>query len=470
MRVRHESNGAKVIITLNDMSGYFIDGGHGRVPVPALSRGKPAPTATASILKVAHFLWERACPAKGPVQTPSYVTQGPVVKSTPQFPRPLGIVCLGILQILVWGGSFFLMAVMADPISRDTGWPSQWVYGALSLSLMVSALCAPLSSRLVARYGGRPQMAASGAVVAVGLLIMAASHSLVVFLLAWAVIGVGMAMGLYEALFSTLGGLYGEGAGKAITGITLIAGFASTLSWPTVALAIEHLGWRMTCVCYAVVLLLVVAPLYWRVLPPGGQVEVRKAQQNSAAVGVDRQLYLLLTCMFAIGAIIMTAIAVQLVAVLQGLGHSLPVAIGLAAMLGPSQVASRVLQILAGKRHPIWTALAWVSLVLVGLLLVTLVPAATAVGLLVFGCGNGLRAIVRGLLPLAMMPPAQYVLLMGRMSRPSLIGQALTPLLGGYLFEHFGSMGVLVTLCLLALVNVVLVGMVMRRVRAGAKG
>jgi len=389
------------------------------------------------------------------------------VTSTPQFPRPLGIVALGILQILVWGGSFFLMAVMADPISRDTGWPSQWVYGALSLSLMVSALFAPLSSRLVARYGGRPQMAASGAVVAVGLLIMAASQSLGLFLLAWAVIGVGMAMGLYEALFATLGGLYGDGAGKAITGITLIAGFASTLSWPTVALAIEHLGWRMTCVCYAIVLLLVVAPLYWRVLPPGGRVEVRKSQEKNADTGVDRPLYLLLTAMFAIGAIIMTAIAVQLVAVLQGLGHSLPVAIGLAAMLGPSQVASRVLQILAGKRHPIWTALAWVSLVLVGLLMVTLVPAATAVGLLVFGCGNGLRAIVRGLLPLAMMPPAQYVLLMGRMSRPSLIGQALTPLVGGYLFEHFGSMGVLLTLCSLALVNVVLVGVVMQRVRSG---
>lgn len=83
-----------------------------------------------------------------------------------------------MLQILVWGGSFFLMAVMADPISRDTGWPSQWVYGALSLSLMVSALVAPWSSRLIARYGGRPQMAASGAVVAVGLLIMGASHAL----------------------------------------------------------------------------------------------------------------------------------------------------------------------------------------------------------------------------------------------------------------------------------------------------
>ncbi|UXH42307.1 MFS transporter [Pseudomonas promysalinigenes] len=376
-----------------------------------------------------------------------------------------------MLQILVWGGSFFLMAVMADPISRDTGWPSQWVYGALSLSLMVSALVAPWSSRLIARYGGRPQMAASGAVVAVGLLIMGASHALAWFLVAWAVIGIGMAMGLYEALFATLGGLYGEGAGKAITGITLIAGFASTLSWPAVALGIEHIGWRATCVCYALVLLVVVAPLYWRVLPEGGRVELpARSQAQASTTGVQRSLYLMLTSMFAIGAIIMTAIAVQLVAVLRGLGHSLPMAIGLAAMLGPSQVASRVLQILAGKRHPIWTALAWVSLVLAGLLMVAFVPAATAVGLLIFGCGNGLRAIVRGLLPLALMPPDQYVLLMGRMSRPALIGQAVTPVVGGFLFEHYGAIGLLLALILLALTNVLLVVMVMRRVRHQANG
>ncbi|WP_409488095.1 MFS transporter [Pseudomonas promysalinigenes] len=376
-----------------------------------------------------------------------------------------------MLQILVWGGSFFLMAVMADPISRDTGWPSQWVYGALSLSLMVSALVAPWSSRLIARYGGRSQMAASGAVVALGLLIMGASHALAWFMMAWAVIGIGMAMGLYEALFATLGGLYGEGAGKAITGITLIAGFASTLSWPAVALGIEHIGWRATCVCYALLLLVVVAPLYWRVLPEGGRVELpARSQAQASTMGVERSLYLMLTSMFAIGAIIMTAIAVQLVAVLQGLGHSLPMAIGLAAMLGPSQVASRVLQILAGKRHPIWTALAWVSLVLAGLLMVAFVPAATAVGLLIFGCGNGLRAIVRGLLPLALMPPDQYVLLMGRMSRPALIGQAVTPVVGGFLFEHYGAIGVLLALILLALANVLLVVMVMRRVRHQANG
>lgn len=87
---------------------------------------------------------------------------------------------------------------------------------------------------------------------------------------------------------------------------------------------------------------------------------------------------------------------------------------------------------------------------------------ATAVSLLLYGLGNGLRAIVRGLLPLVLMPASQYVALMGRMSRPSLIGQALKPLVGGYLMQHFGATGVLVTLCSLAMINVVLVGLVLR--------
>ncbi|PYB78192.1 MFS transporter [Pseudomonas sp. LB-090624] len=379
-----------------------------------------------------------------------------------RLPGPIGILCLGLLQIMVWGGSFFILAVMGEPILRETGWDGHWVYGALSLGLMVSALLAPLASRLVVRYGGRLQMAASGVVVGGGLLIVANAHSLQVFLLAWVVIGAGMAIGLYEALFATLGALYAERAGRAITGITLISGFATTITWPLVAFAIEQFGWRVTCNAYALMLIVVVAPLYLWVLPAGSHGSKSKPALAATDVSVDRRLYLLLMWIFAIGAIIMTAVSVQLVAVLQGLGHSLTTAIALSALLGPSQVASRVLQIVARKRHPIWTALVSSVLVAVGVALVALAPGATALGLLLYGCGNGLRAIVRGLLPLALMPPAQYVALMGKMSRPSLIGQAVTPLVGGYLLQHFGAMGVLATLAALAVVNVVLVLLVMR--------
>lgn len=384
------------------------------------------------------------------------------MNSAVRLPGVLGIFCLGMLQILVWGGSFFLLAVMAEPITQEMSWDRHWVYGALSLGLMVSALLAPLSSRLVARHGGRMQLAGSGVVVGIGLLVVANCQSLPVFMLAWIIIGTGMAMGLYEALFATLGALYAERAGRAITGITLISGFATTVTWPLLALAIEQFGWRAACMGYGILLIVAVAPLYLWVLPAGQHKQASKSAPTSITAIVDRRLYLLLTSIFALGAIIMTAISVQLVAVLQGLGYSLATAIGLSALLGPSQVASRVLQILASKRHPIWTALVSSLLVAVGVTLVALAPGATALGLLLYGSGNGLRAIVRGLLPLALMPPAQYVALMGKMSRPSLIGQALTPLVGGYLLQHFGAMGVLAALCALALANVVLVVLVLR--------
>lgn len=374
-----------------------------------------------------------------------------------------GIFLLGLLQILVWGGSFFLLAVMAAPIVRDTGWALQWVYGALSLSLLVSAMLAPLTSRLIARFGGRPVLASSGAVVAVGLLLMSAAPSLGWFLLAWGVIGVGMALGLYEALFASLGALYGEKAAGAITGITLISGFASTLTWPLVALLIEHLGWRMTCVAYAVVLLLSVAPLYWRALPAGVGIKIASKAQQAAEDRVDPQVYWLLTTIFAIGAVLMTAVAVHLVSILQGQGHSLVAAIGFAAVLGPCQVGSRIVQIFARKRHPLWTTLISVVLVASGLLLVALVPAATLLGLVLYGFGNGLRAIVRGLLPLVLMSPSNYVLLMGKMSLPSLVGQAATPLVGGWLLQSAGPGAVLGVMAGLAGVNVLLVGMLMRR-------
>jgi hypothetical protein len=182
-------------------------------------------------------------------------------------------------------------------------------------------------------------------------------------------------------------------------------------------------------------------------------------------LSIDRRIYWLLTMVFALGAVIMTAISVQLVSLLQGQGYSLAAAIGFSALLGPSQVGSRVLQVFSRKRHPIWTTLISVVLVAVGLSVVTLAPAMTALGLVLYGAGNGLRAIVRGLLPLTLMSPAQYVLLMGRMARPSLIGQALTPLAGGYLVQAWGAGGVLAGLSSLAVLNVALVSCLLHRVR-----
>ncbi len=211
--------------------------------------------------------------------------------------------------------------------------------------------------------------------------------------------------------------------------------------------------------------MLTVAPLYMWVLPRGS-VSLRKNDAlYDESLSIDRRVYWLLTTIFALGAVIMTAISVQLISLLQGQGYSLAAAIGFSALLGPSQVGSRILQVFSRKRHPIWTTLISVVLVAIGLSVVTMTPAMTGLGLVLYGAGNGLRAIVRGLLPLTLMSPTHYVLLMGRMSRPSLIGQALTPLAGGYLLQTWGAGGVLAGLSSLAMLNVILVLFLLQLVR-----
>ena len=164
----------------------------------------------------------------------------------------------------------------------------------------------------------------------------------------------------------------------------------------------------------------------------------------------------------------MTAISVQLITLLQASGHSLSAALAISTLLGPCQVASRIVDMAFKRGHPIWTTFFSVGLVALGLLLLACYSAWALVSMVLYGAGNGLRAIVRGTLPLAMVKPEEYAIVVGRMARPALIGQALTPLIGGYIFQHSGAQATLWLLCGLALINVLLVVVLKRKLPAGA--
>jgi hypothetical protein len=125
-------------------------------------------------------------------------------------------------------------------------------------------------------------------------------------------------------------------------------------------------------------------------------------------------------------------------------------------LIGPSQVVARAIDTLASRWHPLWNTLGSALLVAVGLLLL-LAPAMAPAGIVLYGAGSGMRSIVRGTLPLALFGKQHYAIVLGRIARPVLIAQALTPLLGGYLMQHEGASFTLVTLCLLAALNIVLV-------------
>ena len=147
------------------------------------------------------------------------------------------------------------------------GVSSSWVFGAFSAALMVSALLGPLAGRVIDRRGGRNVLLLSNVLFAAGLIALGLSRGLTSLMVAWLVMGAGMATGLYDAAFGTLAGLFGRQARGPMTGVTLMAGFASALGWPLTTLMASHLGWRDACFAWAAGHLLLGIPLHAWLVP-----------------------------------------------------------------------------------------------------------------------------------------------------------------------------------------------------------
>ncbi|WP_081853047.1 MFS transporter [Bosea sp. 117] len=371
-------------------------------------------------------------------------------------------------QILAWGSSYYLLAVLAAPIAGDTGWSLAWIVGGLSLGLLVAGLVSPRVGDAIQRLGGRVVLTASAILLALGLTGLALSPNLPVYILSWLILGTGMGAGLYDAAFATLGRLYGLGARTAITALTLFGGFASTVCWPLSALLVSEFGWRATCLIYAGIHLFVLLPLYVFALPKQPKREGAGAAKVAAgdADGNDgplvppgsKPLFVLVALVIAISSMISATLSVHLLTILQARDIALGAVVALGALVGPSQVGARAIEMAISRfHHPIWTKLASTAFVAIGVGLLWAGFPIVAAALIFYGAGIGIESIARGTLPLAIFGADRYPAIMGRIAMPSLIGQAASPSLGAMVIGSFGAHGALGVLFAVALGNVVLV-------------
>ncbi|MFK0690494.1 MFS transporter [Mesorhizobium sp. IMUNJ 23033] len=372
------------------------------------------------------------------------------------------ITVLGLTQIMAWGSSYYLPAVIAPKVAAETGWPLAWVVGGLSLGLLVAGLISPRVGSSIERHGGRNVLAFSAVCIGAGQIGLAAAPTLAAYVGAWLVIGLGMGAGLYDAAFATLGRLYGHSARSAITTLTLFGGFASTVCWPISAFLMAEIGWRGACLVYAAVQLLVALPLYLTLLPRGvplrGSRTEAEGNAKPAPVGdPSLALMIVLAATITLAAVISSTMSVHLLAILQASGLALAAAVGLGALVGPFQVTARAIEMMIARyHHPIWTKLASASFVAIGISALWIGMPAVPVALGFYGAGIGLESIARGTLPLALFGPSGYAKLMGRLAMPSLIAQAAAPSMGAVLMQWMGAQGTLAVLGGLALLNVVL--------------
>ncbi|MEO8311033.1 MAG: MFS transporter [Caldimonas sp.] len=353
------------------------------------------------------------------------------------------VVALGSAQTLAWGSSYYLPAVLATPIARDLGVAPATVFAAFSVALLVSAALGPHAGRAIDRWGGRGVLAGTNLVFAAGLAALGLAQGPWSLFLAWAVLGVGMGSGLYEAAFAALVRLYGTGSRGAITGITLIAGFASTVGWPLSALLESHIGWRGACFSWAVLHLAVALPLNLSLPRAGPAASPPTASPDTAPAmrQATQRAAVLLAVAFAATWFISTAMAAHLPRLLQASGATLAVAVGVGALIGPAQVAGRLLEFGWLRRvHPMLSArLAALMHPLGALALGVFGGPAAAVFAILHGAGNGILTIAKGTLPLALFGPAGYGHRQGWLMVPARIAQALAPWLFGLLLDRWGA-------------------------------
>lgn len=374
----------------------------------------------------------------------------------------LGLVsALGLTQTLAWASSYYLPAIIADRMARDTGVSTTWIFAAFSISLAISGLLGPRVGRTIDLLGGRGVLAVSNLIFAAGLVLLAVAQGPVTLAMAWLVLGMGMGLGLYDTAFATLGRIYGETARGAITGITLIAGFASTIGWPLTAWGAEALGWRDTCLAWAIAHIVIGLPLNLLFIPKAAKPPASAQKAALPQIAMDRTMWLLAFA-FAAGWTVSTAMAAHLPRILEAAGATTVQAVAAGALIGPAQVAARVLEAsFLSRFHPLLSARLSTLTHPIGAALLLLGGGGlfSSAFTLLHGAGNGILTIARGTVPLAVFGPENYGYRLGLIGAPARITQAAAPLLFGVLIERWGA-GVLYVssaLCLCACLSLALV-------------
>ncbi|MBP0466553.1 MFS transporter [Roseomonas sp. PWR1] len=365
--------------------------------------------------------------------------------------RAVTVAVLGTTQTLSWASSYYIPAILAAPIATEFGVSRATIFGVFSAALLLTAFLGPAAGRAIDQRGGRDVLAVSNLVFAAGLALMGVSPGLPVFCLAWAIMGVAMAMGLYDAAFATLAGLYGKEARNSITGITLIAGFASTVGWPASALMEAEWGWRGACLGWAALHVVLGLPLNRLLIPRAPPPAKAGAGAAGGADAAPRVLDMaLLAFVLATAGFSAAALGAHLPGVLQAAGATAAAAVAAGALLGPAQVGARILEFgFLRKVSPLVSAriAAAAHPVAVVVLLAGGAPMA-AIFVLIHGAGNGMLTITRGTLPLALFGPAGYGHRQGVVTAPARAAQALAPFGFGLLVDAYGAQALWLTFAL----------------------
>lgn len=353
---------------------------------------------------------------------------------------------LAVAETLIWAGTFYLFPALLAHWEADLGWSKTALAGAFTAALVVSALAAPLAGRLIDRGHGRLVLA--GAALAGGVLIglLTLVTAIWQFYLVWLLIGLAMAGSLYEPCFAYVTRTRGAEARRAITLITLVAGFAGTVSFPTANILAELWGWRAAALAFTGLICALAVPLFWsgaaaEAEPPAADAGAPSGE-GALRAAMRRPAFWLLAFAFTTIALDQGMLITHLLPLLDERGVTTGIAVLAAACIGPMQVAGR-LAMVAIERHVSIRAICGLSFLFM-MAAVACLMIAGGVPLLVFGfvalhgSGYGVTSITRPVVTADLLGRAGFGAISGALAMPFMAGTAVAPALAAAIWSVGG--------------------------------
>jgi MFS family permease len=342
---------------------------------------------------------------------------------------------LGLTQIIGYGTLYYSFSIYAPGVVAELAWSAEWVFGALSLSLLAGALLAPAAGRLADSFGAARLMVWGSAAASAALLVCAVVPGRAGFIAGLLAMELASCFVLYSTAFVAIVQIGGLNAQRSIVHLTLIAGFASTLFWPLTSTLYEHLTWRELLAVFAALHLFVCLPIHWWLASLS-----RRSSNTAETQPADRAaapparigwspVFILMLCGFAVEGLILSAVLVHMVPMLAAVGIGAGVVV--ASLFGPAQVASRLINMLFGKDVPqTWLAVTSTVSLACGLAVLLLTAPSFAGSIafaILFGLGSGLMSIVGGTLPLELFGRSAYGSYLGWISAARQVTSAVAP-------------------------------------------
>ena len=354
---------------------------------------------------------------------------------------------LAVAETIVWAAMYYAFPALLPEWERDLGWSRTELSIAFTLSLVVSASLVPVAGRLIDRGFARAIFVGGALLGAALLALLSTVTELWQFYCVWIGLGVAMSSTLYEACFTVLVRSTGDRARRAITIVSILAGFAGTVAFPSAHVLSGALGWRGAVLVFAAVVAGVAAPLI--------RSACRRAEVHATAHAPDpstnaaQALAVTRTATFWL-----IAIAIFLAALDHGMlvSHVLPIlndrgidadlAVIAASFIGPMQVAGRLV-LMAADRFATTLAASTGCFAMMALAGVCLLNAgatpALVIGFVVLqGAGIGVASVMRPVVTAELLGRRNFGVVSGLIGLMHMGGYAIAPTVSALVWASGG--------------------------------